>query len=82
MLCSVGRDNGGVATDRRRSDAWEWDSKTLREIGVAELLMFGTVYCGMTMQFENAAGIAVGLGLSKIKVSVAFFFIWFSLYVC
>lgn len=54
-------------------DAWEWDSKTLREIGVAEVLMLGTVYCGMTMQFENAAGIAVGLGLSKIEVSVAFF---------
>ena len=54
-------------------DAWAWDEQTLRYIAAAEALMLATVYCGMTMQFESAAGIAVGLRISEMEVRFSLF---------
>jgi len=53
-------------------DAWAWGGQTLRDIAAAEALMLATVYCGMTMQFESAAAIAVGLSISEMEVRFLF----------
>ncbi|KAK0718533.1 hypothetical protein B0T26DRAFT_713540 [Lasiosphaeria miniovina] len=42
-----------------------WDALTLARVAYLEVLMALVVYCGMVMQFDVAAAVGVGLGLSE-----------------
>jgi hypothetical protein len=45
-----------------------WDGPTVGRIAFAEVLMLGTVYCGMNMQYASASALAVGLLGGEVEV--------------
>lgn len=68
MVCYLVWDAVMVAERRTAAagipERLEWDLVTLGRVVYAELRMGLIVYCGMTMQFNLAAAVGVGLGLN------------------
>lgn len=78
VVCGLVWDAIMVTWQRLASDTdtiperWAWDGPTAGRIAFAEVLMLGTVYCGMNMQYASASALAVGLFGGEIEVCIDF----------